>query len=94
MIVVASVIYAFIALVALMMVFNHEVYDTSKKKGDLKAFKKRWYQYPLFLFTLSLAVLALGSGFWFTGSAWIIGTISVRAFSEKIRNDKTLEFDV
>lgn len=94
---VIGILYCLIAIGSLMTLFNSEVYDETmvkaKANGDIKHYRKKWFELPLFFIVMSMAIVALGSGFWFTGSAWILALLLVKAVKQKVRNDENIDLE-
>ena len=55
------------------------------KKTGWKKFKPKWYSIPLLCLGLIGSLLALGSGFWFTGFFWLTTVIAMRVFASTLR---------
>lgn len=98
----AGILYLFIAFGSLMCLFSDKIYTEAYKAEKAKdtdfakavarqAKRKRWFELPKWLLFLSLAIIALGSGFWFTGSAWVSSLILTRALLHKMRDDEDLK---
>lgn len=56
-----------------------------------------WWKTSILVFSIIMSLLCIGSGFWFTGTAWLLGIITVKTYrtvAEKMATeiiDKELE---
>jgi hypothetical protein len=95
-----GILWLIIAFGSLMCLFSNDIFKegyNAEKLKDTSFFKaisrKPWYEVPKQLLFLGFAIIALGSGFWFTGSTWIFSLIFTKALLNKMRNDKTLALE-
>jgi len=55
------------------------------RKKNFEQFKVKWYRIPMLCLGITGSLLALGSGFWFTGFFWLTTIIMVQIFGTVMR---------
>jgi len=57
------------------------------KGGGAKGLKAKWHRFFSVPFFASMAVIAIGSGFWFTGFFWLTGIVLITVVLADIRKN-------
>jgi hypothetical protein len=64
--------------------------EQNRDAGLLKGYAKKWYELPHFVLNMTIALIAIGSGFWFTGTALALALIAIRALRVKVQGHETV----
>ena len=91
-----GILYLFITIIAVVLLSADEAFDNmiAKCKADesFKNYKMKWRTIPMIIIGLIVSLVALGSGFWFTGFFWFVGIISWNSLSAKVRKTEEYKF--
>lgn len=86
---VAGVLYMIVAFGGAVIIFSEEALNSSLKNvKSWKAYKPKWYGGLSMLFGIGMSLIALGSGFWFTGAMWLLALIMLKGMMSRFRSTK------
>ena len=90
----AGICYLFIGVIASTMMFSKtalkDALEAGVTNGSIENYKAKWHTWPMTISGIMFALIALGSGFWFTGFCWLFVLIVCSIISVRVR--KTKEF--
>jgi hypothetical protein len=86
---VLGICYILITAMMLLIMFGPDGLETYAAKlteqGKIKLHKPRWYRSIFTTIFGAFALIAIGSGFWFTGFFWLTGLLTLAALNPMVR---------